>query len=128
MAFGAEALGGKLKLIGRQREIYYKCSISKIRLLNVHKYLVGELYNAADSPNYATLYAPNITPRTTTSEATLCFRPNTNFVTETALLPDEPADADEEVVETGVAMGLVGLYVTPLMDAATWNTLPPPYS
>ena len=35
---------------------------------------------------------------------------------------------DELVCGMGVAMGVVGAYVTPLAVAATSNTEPPPYS
>jgi len=39
-----------------------------------------------------------------------------------------PDDDPESVGEMGVAMGVVGAYVTPLAVAATWKTEPPPYS
>lgn len=40
----------------------------------------------------------------------------------------ESVDELEAEVETGVAMGVVGSYVTPLAVAATSKTDPPPYS
>jgi hypothetical protein len=40
---------------------------------------------------------------------------------------DDGEDDDDDEV-TGVAMGVDGLYVTPLMPAATVNTEPAPYS
>ena len=41
---------------------------------------------------------------------------------------DDPDPVVDELVGMGVAMGVVGAYVTPLAVAATWNTEPPPYS
>lgn len=37
-------------------------------------------------------------------------------------------DPEAVEVEAGVAIGVAGLYVTPLMFAATWNTDPAPNS
>ena len=46
---------------------------------------------------------------------------------------DVDVDTDPKVVAvpvvvTGVAIGVVGLYVTPFIEAATWKIEPPPYS
>ncbi len=45
---------------------------------------------------------------------------------------NDPALSGVEVTdpeaETGVAIGVAGLYVTPLIFAASWNTDPPPNS
>lgn len=40
----------------------------------------------------------------------------------------EDPDVAVDVPVMGVAMGVVGLYVTPFAVAATWKTEPPPYS
>lgn len=45
-----------------------------------------------------------------------------------ALLDVPVEEAVEDVSESGVAMAVVGLYVTPFASAATWKTEPPPYS
>lgn len=43
-------------------------------------------------------------------------------------LAEEDELLEVEDAETGVAIGDVGLYVTPFAEAATSNTDPPPYS
>ena len=42
--------------------------------------------------------------------------------------PLSGVETTDPEVETGVAIGVAGLYVTPLMVAATSNTEPPPNS
>lgn len=72
--------------------------------------------------------SPITPPASSESGFDVCFADD-----DLVLDVDVDVDTDPKVVAvpvlvTGVATGVVGLYVTPFIDAATWKTEPPPYS
>lgn len=75
--------------------------------------------------------SPIIPPASSESGFDVCFTDD-DLVLDVDV-PDVDVDTDPKVVAvpvlvTGVAIGVVGLYVTPFIEAATWKIEPPPYS